>query len=336
MEIVPLQIPDAVLTPATLERFEQLVTRGAEYEAASRAPNTVRSYRSDWRQFHGWADSFGVILEADPEQLSEPLPPDLLYLYMADRAEQLKPATLARHLSAIRHWHHRRDFPSPTDHPRIANTLAGITRRHAYTKRQARPLYLDDLRQAVALLDDSMKGVRDRALLLVGWWGAFRRSELTGLRVEDLEQHPEGILVTLRKSKTDQAGQGRQVPLHYHSAEVDPVTALREWLRVGDRVSGPVFCGVDRWGNPSGRRLSTQAVSDVVKAAAESIGFDPAGYSAHSLRAGFVSECDRRAIASSAVRLTTGHQSDAMLATYTRPRTLFESAAGAYFDEPEG
>ncbi len=138
-------------------------------------------------------------------------------------------------------------------------------------------------------------------------------------------------MVTLRKSKTDQEGKGRQVPLHYHDEQVCPVRALRAWLNAAGIESGPVFRRLDRWGNVKDSGLHPSAVATIVRDAASAIGLDPAEHTAHSLRAGFVSECDRRGIVSSAVRLVTGHQS----AIYTRPQSLFDSSAGAYFTEDE-
>ncbi|MDH3262340.1 MAG: hypothetical protein OEM84_15455 [Acidimicrobiia bacterium] len=102
-------------------------------------------------------------------------------------------------------------------------TLAGIRRTHSYRRQQAQPLYLEDLRTAISLLPNTTKAARDRAALLVGWWGAFRRSELVGLNVSNLEDHPEGLLVTLARSKTDQESEGREVALHYHRDDVCPV-----------------------------------------------------------------------------------------------------------------
>ena len=119
------------------------------------------------------------------------------------------------------------------------------------------------------------------------------------------------------------------MPLHYHDETYCPVRAVRAWLP----ESGPLFRRVDRHGNINADRISGQTVAAVVKEGAERIGLDPAVYSGHSLRAGFVSECDRRGISTSAVRIVTGHQSDAMLSVYTRPRALFESSAGAYFND---
>jgi len=223
VETLPISIPDAIISPSTQQRIEELVNQGAIYEQASRSPNTLRSYRSDWKQFATWAKGLGIVLDADPDNLAEPISPDLVYLYVIDSATTRKPPTLARHLSAIRHWHHRKDLPSPTDHPRVMTTLAGIRRTHSYRRQQAQPLYLEDLRTAISLLPNTTKAARDRAALLVGWWGAFRRSELVGLNVSNLEDHPEGLLVTLARSKTDQESEGREVALHYHRDDVCPV-----------------------------------------------------------------------------------------------------------------
>ena len=254
-------------------------------------------------------------------------------MWLADQAATLKGSTLARYLSGVKWAHTQRGEGSPTDHPQVRMLLAGIRRERQDGTRQAKPFYLDDLTAAIAGLDSNPKGTRDRALLLVGWWGALRRSELVALNVGDIDDHPQGAVLHLRRSKTDQEGRGRLVPLHYRADEaLCPVRALRRWLQAATVTRGAAFRRVDRWGNVHPHRLQGRAVAEVVKQAATRIGLDPQGYSAHSLRAGFVSECDRRGIGSSAVRVVTGHQSDAMLAVYTRPGDLFASSAGAHFD----
>ncbi len=293
------------------------------YVEASRAESTRATYASDWRIFRRWAAAAGL-----PHQI--PVEPAVVAGWLAAQAPQRRHSTLARSLSAIKYMHAQQGLWSPTDHPQVRATLAGIKRQHPYAKRQARPFYLDDLTIALNALADSPKGLRDRAILLVGWWGAFRRSELVGLNVDDLTDDAQGVIINLRHSKTDQEGQGRLVPLHYHERSTCPVRALRAWTGIIE-PEGPVFRQVDQWGRTGSRPLSCKTVGRVVKEAAASLGFDPKGFSAHSLRAGFVSECDRRGIPSSAVRLVTGHKSEAMLATYTRPRNLFESSAGAFF-----
>jgi integrase len=275
--------------------------------------------------FTDWAVAVGFPVDL-------PVATGTIALYLTASAGDLTSATLSRRLSAIRYRHHREGHPSPTDHPQIKELMSGIRRVRQDSRCQARPFYLEDLAAAVADLGESAKDTRDRALMLVGWWGAFRRSELVGIGKSDIEAHPAGVIVNLRRSKTDQEGRGRQVPLHYHEIGVCPVRALRAWSALLPDGGPAVFRRVDRWGNVPSGRLAAGAVSQVVKMAAERIGLDPGGYSAHSLRAGFVSECDRRGILSSAVRLVTGHATDAMLSTYTRPRSLFKSSAGAFFD----
>ena len=335
---------DGLADPAIMERVERLNDRRTKIRAAARSPLTLAGYRSDWRQFTGWAAELGVTLPNDPLTITEPVPVGVVEAYLLDRSDpegvgRVAPQTLARHLAAIRWWHRQVGLVSPTDHPSLADTIAGIRRVESVPVRRAAPVYLDDLRAMAATMEDDPAGIRDRAVLTVGWWGAFRRSELVAITDADVTDDPHGVVVTLPRSKTDQEGQGREVPLHYHDGPVCPVVSLRAWRRlyvehVLDAVAvvGPVFAAVDRWGNIAGQ-LTGRAVSRIVKQYAAAIGFDPADYSGHSLRAGFVSECDRRGIGTSAVRLVTGHQSDAMLSVYTRPRSLFESSAGAFFDD---
>lgn len=148
-----------------------------------------------------------------------------------------------------------------------------------------------------------------------------------------MEDHPEGLLVELTHSKTDQAGAGRTVPIHYRTdVTLCPVRAVRAWTVAAGIVDGFLFRRVDRWGNVAETPISGETVATVVKECAERIGFNPADYSAHSLRAGFVSECDRRGIPTGAVRAVTGHKSEAMLSVYSRPAKTFADSAGAYFD----
>jgi integrase len=324
---------DGTLSPSTMQRLEGIKDRSETIRQAARAPRTVDAYRSDWVQVQRWVEGLGYALP-DADDLTEPIPVGIIESYLLDRSDPatpdtVTPSTLGRHLAGIRWWHHQAGLVSPTDHPNLADVIAGIRRTEGVAPRRVRPVYLDDLAAMVESLPDGVKGERDRAILLSGWWGAFRRSELAALDVDDLADDPAGLIINLRRSKVDQEGAGRAVPLHYHDEGICPVRAVRTWAAVaGD---GALFRQVDRWGNLRGR-ISGQTVATVVKAAAERIGHDPDTFSGHSLRAGFVSECDRRGISSSAVRIVTGHQSDAMLSVYTRPRSLFESSAGAFFD----
>jgi len=323
------------LSTSTMDRLEGISDRRDRIRANARSPRTVQAYESDWRQLQVWAAELGVDVPAS-DDLTEPVALGVLEAYLLDRSDPetpdpVSPQTLTRHLSAIRWWHRSAGLVSPTDHPALADTIAGIRRTEGTDTRRAKPVYLDDLAAMIATAGDDPKGLRDRALLSVGWWGAFRRSELVAITPGDVADDPQGVVITLPRSKTEQEGTGRQLPLHYHAGDVCPVVSLRRWTAGID--GGPVFRAMNRWGNVGDDGLDGRAVSRIVKQYAAAIGLDPATYSGHSLRAGFVSECDRRGITSSAVRVVTGHQSDAMLNVYTRPRSLFESSAGAFFDE---
>jgi len=320
---------------ATFELFQSSTDALDDLAAHAKSENTVSVYRSDWRRFSTWAGSKGIdvpTVTTDGVELDgEPIPPALVMLYLADVQDELKPATVTHHLAAIRHFHHQDGLISPTDDPRVRRVLAGYTRKHAAEPHRAEPLFLADLRAGLPV-GDELRALRDRALLLVGWWGAFRRSELVAVDMANLSDHPEGVIVKIPKSKTDQAAAGQKVALHYRDdSAVDPVKALRAWLKAADISSGPVF-RMARGTTVGTKALEGAAVSRVTKAAVERAGLNPSGYSAHSLRSGFVSECDRRHIPNGAVRAVTRHTSDAMLAVYDRPGELFSGSAGAYFE----
>ncbi len=340
MELTP--VPARTLTDAAALAGTELETaEGRRYIEASKARSTRKAYASDWRVFSRWVTNhYGAVLP-QPDRtgrvvLTEPVDPRLVIAYLNDRGPERTAATLARRLSAIRFHHHQAGLVSPTDHPQVSAVMAGIRNSHHYRPGRATPLYLADLRAALETLPDGIKSKRDAAILLLGWWGAFRRSELAGITLDQISDHPEGMLVELTWSKTDQAGNGRQVPIHYRSElMMCPVRAVRAWIDAAGIVDGFLFRRVDRWGNVAEAPISGETVATVVKECAERIGFDPADYSAHSLRAGFVSECDRRGIPTGAVRAVTGHKSEAMLSVYSRPAKTFADSAGAYFDNDD-
>ncbi len=298
---------------AAFERLERIAARRSEARANSRSPRTIAGYRSDWRSFRRWAASLGVSVPSDPEMLSDPVPVTVVEAYILERTDPdgdspLSPASISRHLAALRWWHHRAGFVSPIDDPGLVDTLAGIRRTDGRQPRKVRPIYLDELAASVAQMGDRPKDIRDQALLLVGWWGAFRRSELVGFNREDISTQPQGLVIRLRRSKTDQAGKGRDIPLHRFGDDTCPVTAVGRWLglRNGDDT-GPLFTRVDRWGNVLDTRMTAGTVAVIVKDAAERLGIDPTTVSGHSLRAGFVSECDRRGIPKVAVDAMPRH-----------------------------
>jgi integrase len=179
-------------------------------------------------------------------------------------------------------------------------------------------------------MGEGVKNARDRALLLIGFPGGFRRSEIVGLDCGDVERVRQGLIVTLRRSKTDQEGAGRKVGIPFGRTRHCPVLALDHWLAVSGIEAGPVFRPVDRHGRVASERLSGEAVSLVVKERVAAVGIDPTGFSGHSLRAGFTTSAVQVGVSTLKIRSQTGHASDAMLARYVRDGELFvDNAAGA-------
>jgi integrase len=178
-------------------------------------------------------------------------------------------------------------------------------------------------------MGDGVKNARDRALLLIGFAGGFRRSELVGLDLADIEHVRQGVVITLRRSKTDQEGAGRKIGIPHGRTRHCPVIALDNWISVSGIVHGPVFRPVDRHGRAATERLSGEAVSLTVKERVAAAGIDPSGFSGHSLRAGFATSATQAGASSTKIRAQTGHASDAMLARYVRDVELFTgNAAG--------
>jgi len=206
-------------------------------------------------------------------------------------------------------------------------TLRGIRRVHGRPPRQAAPLLTEHVIAMVEGLGESLKGLRDRALILIGFAGAFRRSELVALDCNDIEYQPAGIVITLRRSKTDQEGLGRGIAIPYARGEVCPVKALDVWMRAAQISEGPIFRAMDRHGEISDKRLSPEAINAIVKKRAAATGLDPGRYSGHSLRAGLVTSAAFIGVPSWKIREQTGHTSDSMLRRYVRHTDLLSDNA---------
>lgn len=285
------------------------------YLQASLSDNSRRAYRSDLNQFLSWG---GTI----------PATPEMIAVYLAAHAELHAPATLARRLVAIGKAHTAQALPSPTTTELVRATLRGIRHIHGSAQRQVAPAVKEDVLAMVAGLS-GIKGVRDRALLLIGFAGAFRRSELVSLTVADIDMAKQGLLVQLRRSKTDQSGLGRPVAIPYARGSACPVLALQHWLEVSGITDGPIFRPVSRHGRIAEAALTPQAVALVVKERALAVGLNARKYSGHSLRAGLVTSAAQLGVSSWKIRQQTGHKSETMLARYIRDANIFvDNAAG--------
>lgn len=224
--------------------------------------------------------------------------------------------------------HRRHGLDSPTTSPAVREVMRGIRRKLKVAQKEAAPATIGEIRRMIAHLPDNRLGLRDRALLLVGFAGALRRSELAALAVEDLQERPEGLLATLRSSKTDQEGQGRQIAIpRGRDKSTCPVTALQAWLTEAAIEAGPIFRAVDRHGNISTEAISDRAVALVVKRRATQAGLDPATYSGHSLRAGFATTAAANGATERAIANQTGHKSMEVLRRYIRIGTIWSDNA---------
>lgn len=254
--------------------------RARAYQKQNRAEETKRAYRRAWGAWATWCQAHGVApLPAAPAHLGAFL------AELSDAGAAL--STIAQTLSAVNRAHELAGHPGPRQHRDVRETWEGIRRaRRGEKKRQARPLSPEQLRRIV-LAGEGLAGVRDRALLLLGFAGAFRRSELVALDVADLERNDDGLMVMVHSSKTDQVGAGARVGVPYGSDRVTcPVRAVEDWLGVAAITTGAVFRSVHRSGRVSDRRLSDRDVARVVRRAAKRAGVDVERLSGHSLRAG--------------------------------------------------
>lgn len=286
------------------------------YVRSSVSDNTRRAYRSDIAHFISWG---GTIPTTDV----------IVAEYLAAHAPSLSVATLTRRLASLSKAHSAKGIPSPTKAELVKSTMRGIKRTHGGPQRVAQPLLVADLLRIMPMMSDNHKGIRDRALLLIGFAGGFRRSELVGLKVEDIEWVRQGLVAHLRRSKTDQEGQGRKIGIPYARGRWCPVESLKTWLESARIESGPIFRLVTRHGHVGTKQLSADAVNGVIKQCVEAIGFDAAEYSGHSLRAGLATSAAQAGVATWKIRQQTGHASDAMLERYIRDGELFtDNAAG--------
>lgn len=288
----------------------------------SKSANTRIAYQTDWRHFCSWCDSHGLA--------SLPATPQTIAAYISDLAENHKVSTIQRRLSSISQAHEAVEFENPTHTSIVRNTMKGIKRTLGTAPRQMTAAVIDDIRLMVRALPNNLLGVRDKALLLLGFSGAFRRSEIVGLDIEDLEFKSEGIIVHLRRSKTDQEASGMLKGIPYgRRLETCPVKAIETWLEASGIQSGPIFRGVDKHGNLLPNRLCPQAVAIIIKRAAHNAGLDEGKYAGHSLRSGAATTAASSGAEERKIMAMTGHKSVYMVRRYIHLGRLFQDSASS-------
>jgi site-specific recombinase XerD len=288
----------------------------ADYVRESLSQNTRTAYLSDLEHFESWGGQI-------------PATPEMIAAYLAAHAGVHTVATLNRRLAALAKVHRFRGFSNPTSVEVVKATLRGLKRIKGTAQRQATPLIKEDLFVVLETMGTRLKDVRDRALLLLGFAGGFRRSELIGLNCDDVVLVRQGIKITLRRSKTDQNGVGRKVGIPHGRGRWCAVVALEQWLTASSITEGAMFRPIDRHHRVGPKRLSGEGVCLVIRERVQAAGIDPKEYSGHSLRAGLATSAAHAGVSSWKIRKQTGHASDAMLARYIRDGQLFINNAVA-------
>jgi site-specific recombinase XerD len=315
LDLVQLRENGADLVPPSLQQAR-------EFARHSKAESTLRGYRTDWRDFCGWCER--------GHQRPLPASPETVAAYIAECAGRLKVGSIQRRLNAIAEAHKAVGQNSPTSAGIVRNTLKGIKRTLGTAAVQKAPALTADIRAMVEATDASLIGLRDRALILLGFAGAFRRSELVGLDVADCDYGKDGLTVTLRRSKTDQEGQGRKIGIPYGSnPDTCPVRVLQEWIAQAPITEGSLFRSLNRHGKVQPHKLSPADVARIVKKLTKRAGLDSAKYAGHSLRAGHATSAAASGASERSIMQQTGHRSVQMVRRYIREGSLFrENSAG--------
>ncbi|MCJ2054768.1 site-specific integrase [Methylobacterium sp. J-070] len=322
-------MPDA-LPAETIELRTSLPAEAAEivraYQRASKADATIRAYRGDAEVFQAWCARFGF--------RSLPASPEAVAAFIVSEAEEGRAAsTLGRRMAAIRHAHKLASLPDPTEDEGVRAAIRGARRKAGVAPTQKAAATAEILAALLMRTPDTLTGKRDRALLALGFAGAFRRSELVALDVADLIEDPEGLRVRVRRSKTDQEGRGLEKAIP-HGRFIRPVALVREWLDAAGITAGPVFRPVSRSGNVrqgEGVRLTTQAVADIIKRYCAAAGLDASTFGAHSLRAGYITTAAERGADLARIMDQSGHRDPRTVVGYIRRANAFKGHSGSGF-----
>ncbi len=285
--------------------------------------STRKLYASDFRTFSQWCSSLGLI--------ALPATPNTLARFLAAQAVQgIKPSTLIRRLAAIRTAHETQGHPNPTQHKGIKAVLKGIKREKGAAQGKKAPATAERVERMIAGCSETITGLRDKALLLLGFAGAFRRSELVALTINDIERTSEGIKITIRKSKTDQEGKGQVIAI-INGTRFRVVDTLYAWLNAANIKEGHLFRPIKKGGQIQPRGLTDRSVANIVKHYANKAGLTAEDFSGHSLRAGFITSGARAGADLFKLMEVSRHKKPETIIGYVRESKLFENHAGEKF-----
>lgn len=307
----------------------RLSQRAREYSADSVSESTKRAYQSDLTLFVDWC--------REHNRSALPADPDTVALYLTHMAEIGRAtSTIARAMTSVSQSHKVAGLRTPTNSPEVTTVWKGIKRTHGTSPRRAKALLLPELKKVINAIRPSFIGRRDRAMLLVGWCAALRRSEIVALDIGDLEFCADGLIVTIRRSKTDQDAAGHRIGIPFARPENEaycPVLAMRQWLDLSglSDKSGAVFFFVGTAGKkwhtdiPDRRRLRPKAVNTILVKRMKQAKLSTTGFSGHSLRAGFCTSAAVAKTPENLIQIHTRHRSIKILRGYVREGSLFSS-----------
>ncbi|MDA9189169.1 tyrosine-type recombinase/integrase [Candidatus Pelagibacter sp.] len=292
---------------------------------SSKANNTVRAYKSDFNHFGLFCSQNGFkSLPSDPKIIS-------LYLtYLSTK--DAKMSTIKRRLVSIGVIHKLKGHYLDTKHPSIIENIMGIKRRKGSKQNSKKPILISSLKKIINVIDqkikEEIKKLRDRSIILIGFSGGFRRNEIVSLDYEDLDFVSEGLKINLRRSKTDQFGEGLVKALPYFdNSQYCPVNSLQKWIQISKITSGPLFRRFTKGSNLSENRLTDQTVALLIKKYLRLAGMDSKNYSGHSLRSGFATSAAESGVEERSIMAMTGHKSSEMVRRYIKEANLFKNNA---------
>ncbi len=291
----------------------------------SKSNNTIRAYKSDFKDFGLFCVKNGF--------KSLPSEPKIVSLYLTYlSSKEAKISTLKRRLVSIGVIHKLKNHYLDTKHPAIIENLMGIKRRKGSIQRGKKPLLINDLKSIINIINqekkEEIKKIRDKSIILIGFSGGFRRSEIVSLDFDDLNFVAEGLKITIKKSKTDQYGEGTLKALPYFdNSKYCPVVILKQWIQISKINSGPLFRRFTKGSKLTDKRLTDQSVALLIKEYLNLAGIDSKNYSGHSLRSGFATASAESGADERSIMAMTGHKSTDMVRRYIKEANLFKNNA---------
>ena len=291
---------------------------------SSKANNTLRAYKSDFKDFGSFCAKHGL--------KSLPTEPKIVSLYLTNLSKNFKMSTLKRRLVSIGMVHKLKGHYLDTKHPIIIENLMGIKRVKGSVQQGKKPILINHLKSLINVINEQkieeIKKIRDKALILIGFGGGFRRTELISIDYEDLEFVKEGLKIFIKRSKTDQFGEGMNKGLPYFTNEqYCPVIHLKKWLDISEIKSGPIFRRFTKGSNLTKDRLTDQTVVLIIKNYLNLAGIDNTNFSGHSLRSGFATVAAESGADERSIMAMTGHKTTQMVRRYIKEANLFKNNA---------